>query len=187
MPMESPGLKAAASDKDEYQWNSTTRRGCAALSSKGMQGRAALSMALDDEPIFPLTGPSPPEGFQTTCGWIPFRDTPDLPGAGEGGGGVLTVDEAPWKLVKWSEVPTNWVNGFSNLEEAILALCLPDQEETLGYASFFRATNTDQRLTACVDPHFDQVYGVETGISCLSILATTGKPSLHFCLLAGVQ
>ena len=104
----------------------------------------------------------------------------------EGGRGVLTDEEVPWKLVKWGEVPTDWVNGFSNLEGAILAICLPDQEETWGYARFFRAANTDQRLTACVDPHFDQMYGIQSGISCLRILATTGKPSLQFCLLAGV-
>jgi hypothetical protein len=187
MTAGSTGLKAAACDTDDYSWGRTNWGGGAELSTKGIQGRAALSMALDEDPAYPLLGPSLAGGFQTTCGWIPFRDIPCPsadPAAPVGGVGDSFLDEqAPWRLIQWGEVPSNWVNGFVNLEGAKLAICLPDQVEAWGYARYFRAANTDLRLTACVDPQFEQIYGVQAGTSCLRTLVTTGKPSLQFCLL----
>ena len=185
MPWEDLGSKAAAIDDDEFHWPATGKRRGATLSSKGRQGHATLSMALDDEQINLRAGLSTPEGFNTKWGWIPFRDPPSLPPTGEGTSAFPTSEEGTWKLIKWGEVPTDWVNGFTSLEGAMLAICLPDQEEAWGYARFFRATNTDQRLTACVDPQYDQTYGIQAGIACLSNLATTGKPILRFCLLTG--
>ena len=187
MIIGSPGLIVVACDTGEYRVGPTMGGGGAKLSSKGTQGHAALSLALDDDPASPHIGPSLAGGFQTTCGWIPFRhsQSPLEVQAVAMGIGVdsYLVEQAPWKLVNWDDVPFKWVNGFANMEGTTLAICLPDQVEAWGYARYFRAVNADLRLTACVDPQVELMYGVQAGISCIRTLATTGKPSLQFCLL----
>jgi hypothetical protein len=69
----SPGLIAVACDSGEYRWGPTRWRGGAELTSKGTQGHAALSLALNDDPASPHTGPSLAGGFQTSGGWLPLR------------------------------------------------------------------------------------------------------------------
>ena len=183
MPREDLGSKAAATDDDEFHCPATGMRRGATLSSKGRQGHATLSMALDDELTHRRASLSTPEGFNTKWGWIPFRDPPSPPPIGERTSALPTTEVGAWKLINWGEVPTAWVNGFTSLDGAMLAICLPDQDEAWAYARYFRATNTDPRLTACVDPQYDQTYGIQAGTSCLSNLATTGRPILQFCLL----
>ena len=142
-------------------------------------------MALDDELTHRRASLSTPEGFITKWGWIPYRDPPSPPPSGERTCVLPAGEVGAWKLINWGEVPTAWINGFASLDGALLALCLPDQDEAWAYARYFRATNTDPRLTACVGPHYDQTYGIQAGASCLSNLATTGRPILQFCLLTG--
>ena len=182
-PREDPGSKAVAAADDEFHNYALGMRPSATLSSKGRQGYATLSMTLDVDSTHPRTSLSSPEGFNTKWGWIPFRGPSPPTPAGERTGALPAGVVGAWKLISWGEVPTAWINGFASLDGALLALCLPDQDEAWAYARYFRATNTDPRLTACVDPHYDQTYGIQAGTSCLGQLALTGKPALQFCLL----
>ena len=181
-------MKAVAMEQDGDHGNSITWKRNTSISSRGRQGQATMSAALFEGEL-PNGGGNRtiPKGFLTASGWIPFRDSGDHPIVDPRVEEMPGGGEMPWKLVKWNEVPIEWANGLPMFGQSVLAICVPDQEETRGYARFFRAIDTDQRITVCVDTHYEQVYGVEAGISCLNTLVLTGKPSLRFCLLVDSQ
>ena len=99
MPREDPGSKAVATADDEFHSSAIGMRPSATLSSKGRQGHATLSMALDDEITHRRTSLSTPEGFITKWGWIPYRDPPSPPPSGERTGALPAGEVGAWKLI----------------------------------------------------------------------------------------